>query len=276
MTKLTIRSSAAMGPLEVTVYPPDGDLVEFALSSSKTVHSITATAGRYAIVARHPNGSRLRQSVAVSDKDETVELSDKVPATDNQIMAPEVFRGQITRGESPEPRSPATPPWHARLAGSAGHVLDTALVRAAGAELGQPVSLFGLLDERPEALPFEFGVDKLRKESGHQRFALCLWQLEGGLWKEVDSNAVRGMVKGTQLSEDFLKVSLNVHGAPASLGLIDANGFGPIVGVPAFADGVEVTFVAKGLLVRAADRASTPRREPSSGCACHPGPARGG
>jgi hypothetical protein len=266
MTQLTVRSSAAMGPLEVTVYPPDGDPVEFALSSSKTAHSITAAAGRYAIVARRPNGSRLRQSVSISDKDETVELSAKVPATTNEFMAPEFLRGQITR-EPQEPQAhwlPGTAELRPRLAGAAGHALDAALVRAVGDALGRPVPLLGLLDEgRPGTLTdFALGVDVLRR--GQQRFALCLWQLEGGLWKQVDSSAARATVKGTHLSEDFLKVSLNALAAPASLGLLDENGFGPIVSVPPFADGVEVTFLAKGLLVRAADRVHTPggRRVP--------------
>ena len=44
--QLTVRSSAAMGPLEVTVYPPQGDPVEFALSSSNIAHSIAAAAGK--------------------------------------------------------------------------------------------------------------------------------------------------------------------------------------------------------------------------------------
>jgi hypothetical protein len=269
MTQLTVRSSAAMGPLEVTVHPPDGDPVEYALSSSKTAHSITVSAGRYAIVARRPNGSRLRQSVSISDKDETVELSEKVPPTTNEFMAPEVFRGQITR-EPQEPQAhwlPETPEWRrSRLAGAAGRALDAALVRAVGDALGRRVSVFGLLDEgRPGTLTdFALGLDALRKERGQQRFALCFWRPEGGIWKQVDSSAAREMVKGTHLSEDFLKISLNAHAAPASLGLLDENGFGPIVSVPPFADGVEVTFLAKGLLVRAADRARTPggRRVP--------------
>jgi kumamolisin len=265
MTQLTVRSSAAMGPLEVTVYPPTGDPSEFVLSSSNTAKSIAAASGRYAIVARRPNGSRLRQSVSISDKDATVELSEEVPATTNEFMTPEVLRGQVVPEEPQEPQEPQTPR-RAALAGAAGYTLDAALVRAAGAALGRPVSLFDLLDEgQPRKLTdFALAVDVLQKERGKQRLALCLWRLEGGVWKEIDGSAARQSVKRTYLSEDFLKVSLNTDGMLASVGLIDAKGFGPILCVPPFADGVGVTFVAKGLLVRAADRTRTPggRRVP--------------
>jgi hypothetical protein len=68
-------------------------------------------------------------------------------------------------------------------------------------------------------------------------------------WNEVKARAAAAIVKKTNISADFVKIALQPQGVPLSIGLIDTNGFGPIVNVPPFAEGLQVTAARRARLV---------------------------
>jgi hypothetical protein len=232
MSQITIRSDPSMGPLEVSIYPPDGEPIEFTLSSGLTQKVIPAQAGRYAIVARRPNGARLNKEVQVTGGDEIVLLSSAVGRSSNEPMSAETLRGQI-------PRAPAeSASWREALTVARGKRYPDANLVAASP---QSVSL-----------------------------RLRLWLLDKtGKWNALGAPSSANYVKDTIVAGDFLKVGLDCQGGERAasertgvtligLGLIDERGFGPIVNVPPFAERVEVSFLLKGILVRAADRTVNP------------------
>lgn len=125
MTTLTITSAPALGPLEVSVYPPEGDPVEFTLSSALTQKTVPAERpGRYTVVARRPNGARLRQSAQVGGEDASVSLSDAIGDTPNEFMQRETERGDIAeKATDPEP-----PRFGAPLSGVFADILRRAML----------------------------------------------------------------------------------------------------------------------------------------------------
>jgi tetratricopeptide (TPR) repeat protein len=252
MSQLIVSSEAVMGPLEVSVYPPDGDPIEFVLSSGQTEKSLSASPGRYAVVARRPNGTRLSKSVSVKDKDETVDLSAAVGQSPNEFMAVETKRGQVAR----DPMAPPQSPWHATLTGAAGSSLDTALTGAAEAALGTPIPMVGTPLASPELMAD--GLKALWEKRGQEKLALRLWRLDESDWSGVGVDAATAVWNSIEVSGDFVKIGLQPRGVPLSLGLIGTDGFGPVVNVPPYAEGVEITFLAKSVLIRAADRTVTP------------------
>lgn len=89
----------SLGPLSVEIVPEEGDSIEFALSSGYRQHKVEVFPGRYAVIARRPNGEHLRRMVTVSEgRSATVRLADAVPPSPNEFMVPETARGEITRG----------------------------------------------------------------------------------------------------------------------------------------------------------------------------------
>lgn len=94
---ITAGPGASLGPLSVEVIPETGDsLKEFSLSSGHLEEKIELSAGRYAVIARRPNGQRLYRSVTVeSGRPQTISLSDNMPASPNEFMEPERHRGQV-------------------------------------------------------------------------------------------------------------------------------------------------------------------------------------
>jgi hypothetical protein len=241
MSQLTIRSDPSMGPLEVSVYPPDGEPIEFTLSSGLTQEVIPAEAGRYAIVARRPNGARLNKTVQVEGGDETVLLSSAVGQSPNKFMIAETVRGQVTRASEAE----SAASWRdALIVARRKRYPDANLVAASPSS--KVTIEKSTAEEAPEAARAEI-------------LGLRLWLLdETGKWNALGTPSSGNYMKDTIAAGDFLKVGLDCKGALIGLGLIDAQGFGPIVNVPPFAERVEVTFLSKGVLAQAADRTANP------------------
>lgn len=247
MTTLTITSAPALGPLEVSVYPPEGDPVEFTLSSALTQKTVPALRpGRYTVVARRPNGARLRQSAQVGGEDASVSLSDAIGDTPNEFMQRETERGDIAeKATDPEP-----PRFGAPLSGVFADILGRAM-------LVQGFSGAPPRRKRPSRT----------KPSEAKSLVVRGWRFGGSRWLAIAPESQAPLGKINQ-SGEFLKLTINAQpvgsgqiGDILCFGLLDQSGFGPLVIVPPFTVPVELTFVAKGVSARADDRATSPGQQ---------------
>lgn len=256
MSSLTIQSDPSLGPLDVSIYPPSGDPIDFTLSSGQLQASVPAEAGRYAIVARRPNGARIIQNTVVGEKDETVFIKPEVGPSPNEFMTAETFRGQIRQDPALDPSLP----WRAALAGSAGAALRSAVLTASSFAKSEFVGVPAVTDITGSvAAAFASGLEAFRAAKRSETLDLRLWRLDAsGSWNADTASKPVEFVKKAMVSGDFLKLEIETHGGLLCLGLLDGQGFGPILNIPPFAEPIEVTFLSKGVLVQAADRMATP------------------
>jgi hypothetical protein len=84
----------------VEIIPETGDnLEEFVLSSVHQSQEVLVPPGRYAVIARRPNGERLYRSVTVEHgRPAKVDLAADLPASPNKFMSQETTRGEIAPG----------------------------------------------------------------------------------------------------------------------------------------------------------------------------------
>lgn len=165
MTELTVTSAPELGLLDVSVYPPTGDPIEFALSSTITTKTVPADSdGRYVVVARRPNGGRLRQSAVVKGQSETILLADVIGKSSNEFMQQEMSRGEIGVTEAGPVAQYAAP-----LSGALADILGRAMLPSLGfSTLRGPA-----FAPKPPLAP---------KES----LFLRGWRFDGAAWKAVD------------------------------------------------------------------------------------------
>ena len=103
------------------------------------------------------------------------------------------------------------------------------------------------------------GLEAFRAAKPLESLALRLWRWNASkCWEAVAASGSAGFVKKAMVSGDFLKLEIETRSELLCLGLLDMQGFGPIVNIPPFAEPVEVTFLSKGVLTQAADRMATP------------------
>jgi hypothetical protein len=242
VTLLTVHCRSDMGPLEVSVYPPEGDAIEFVLSSGRRSWSRKVDPGRYAVVARRPNGSRLQQVVVVGRTAKRVDLGNLVGHRPNEFLTKETLRGQVVRDLGASVRQP----WRALVEGAAGDALDSAALGAL-AHL-TPDSTPATRSRGSLRAREKVAWSALRKVERSKFLSLRLWTIGGSRGAEAE------VVRTANISSEFLKIALQPRGEAVAIGLLDEHGFGPIVNVAPFAEPVEITFLAKGLVVRAVDR----------------------
>ena len=244
MTQLTVMSSDQMGPLEVSVYGPADETFEFVLSSGKTEHSVPVNPGLYAVVARRPSGARLRQSVEVKDLDATVYLFQLVGSSPNEFMWNETLRGSVMRDSG----AALDAPWRSRLGDTGETVLRGALsstLSPFSLKLPQAGSLVDAIGGRAD--------ERLWERVQPASLTLRLWSLGERGWEDgaVDAAA---LAPQADVSSEFLKVIIRPRKQPLALGLLNDRGIGPIVNLPPFADGIEVSFLSRSLSSGASDR----------------------
>lgn len=270
MTSLTILSNAAMGPLEVTVYPPDGDPIDLTLSSGKTEDSVKVPSGRSTVVARWPSGVRIRRFVDIGEHGGELNLAEGFSRSPNEFMQDETLRGLITAQgqEAPTPTSSTEAPL-AILPAALHLQIDKALLGVAAA---YPTA-FGPAVTQPSPYPGEHlgkgnlpsaaidallrgDSDVVRTAQSSRSYQFFVWRRSDGLWL---SNGLGVRILGIEKSPDFYQVALDTTGlGPICMGLLDQDGLGPMVMLPAFRCGLKVTFLASGMLINRADRSATP------------------
>jgi hypothetical protein len=213
--------------------------------------SLEVQSGRYTVVARRPNGSRLRQTTVVGEADASVALSNAVGAAPNEFMQPEAERGEI----APVPTFPARSALGAPFSGVFADILGRAMLGG--------TRLSTLRRDNVVAGPaLDVGA-----VPAPNPLALRGWRFDGAHWLAL-GRADFARTGQTSLSGDFLKLAVQPRtagdGAPTEVlcfGLLDGSGFGPLVILTPFVEPVELTFVAKGAFAHAADRGATPGQQ---------------
>jgi hypothetical protein len=209
--------------LSVEVIPEQGDnLEEFALSSGEPTKKLFVPPGRYAVIARRPNGERLYRSVEVAkNKPATVNLAEGLLPAPDKFMLNEMARGEIAGGaQVGKDREPI-----GVLRGFAGQVLRsiTATSQATKSVLA-PASRI---------------------------WSLHTWDVRDGA---LQSSAPAKISFDGRSS--FLKIEPQAN--CCAVGLLNEKGFGPIIMSPPFRRPLHITFLAQGLVARAAARYSNP------------------
>jgi hypothetical protein len=223
--QITSQSTDSLGPLTVEVIPEDGDsLKEFVLSTQYRTHEISVPVGRYAVIARRPNGDRLYRSVEVkADPSAKVDLAAGLQTSANKFMQPEASRGEIAIERRSQISSKGRPDV---LRGFAGQTLAAFSSRGEGSVASTPTAQ-------------------------QRRWTLKAWNWPNQSWSQLGAahfNFERG--------RSVLKVVAEPH--CMALGLLDEAGFGPIVMTPPFRRRLHVTFLAECLHLRAAARYLNP------------------
>jgi hypothetical protein len=200
LTVTTAKAPYSLGPLTVEVIGPTGDSTEFTLTSSHREHQMEVDPGRYAVVARRPNGDRLRRHVSVAPgSPATVHLAEGLGPSPHEFMEPELMRGDI---------GPSVP-----------------------------------VEGRSALRPKFFGGAVLPQHPQEHRLTVRIWP-EG----RAPSRTIAHYLGGTCLK-------LRIPPGPwLAVGLMDEDGFGPIVFVPPLRAPVNVTFLSEAVAAKAAAR----------------------
>lgn len=243
MSTLRVTSAGQMGPLEVSVYGPQGETFEFLLSSGATEHSLDVSPGRYAVVARRPSGARLRESVEVEPQGATVDLVSLVGSSPNEFMVSETMRGSVTRDKAASLGSP----WRSRLGGIAESVLRDAVTQTV--RQIAPAIVSGPIGGAAVG-----AADLLWQRAQPVTWTLRLWALGKKGWKDAPEGPGSSLAHKADISSEFLKVIVQPRHTPLAIGLVDHHGLGPIVNLPPFAEGIELSFLSRSLSARATDR----------------------
>jgi endonuclease G, mitochondrial len=221
LSQLTVSSSAwqSLGPLSVEVIPEAGDSVEeFALSSANTKHTLTLPPGRYAVIARRPNGEKLFRSVLLQGSSAELSFSDRLPLSPNEFMQLETNRGEVAFDSK-------------------------------RADQGKFGVVRGFTEQRIATLGAASEHLELKHLSASGRWTLRVWGRPGA----IPPNPAEFSVEAGM---SFLKVTVN--SGCLAVGLVGENGIGPIVMTPPFRDPLHVTFPAECLQQPATPRYLNP------------------
>lgn len=228
---LTVTSEASppLGPLSVEVIPETGDsMEEFALSSLDHTHVISVPPGRYAVMARRPNGNRLLQSVVVKQgAPARVSFAESLMPSPNEFLQEETGRGEIASASAP----------------SKG---------------GRPVGLLrGIAAQSLQAVTTARLASNKSASHAKSTWTLQAWGTAG---EELTKESLAQLDSAPGVP--FLKVRTDKR--CLALGLCDDEGFGPIVITPPFRQPLHITFLAEALATRPAARYLNPsgRRAP--------------
>jgi len=221
---LTVSGDApfSLGPLSVEIIPENGEPIGFALTSNYREHTVDVTPGRCAVIARRPNQACFRQSVTVSaGMPVRVALAKDVPGSPNEFMWPETMRGEVTR------------------------VLRLDRLERSG-------MLNGFAAQTLKAITTARAPDEfVRLAAGQRAMRLRVWNLPeqeaaASVYADLDS----------EHASSFLKV--RIESGCLAVGLVDRDGFGPIVMTPPFRKPLDISFLAEGVATCAAERYLNP------------------
>jgi hypothetical protein len=239
MTTLTIHA-AALGPLTVEVIDSRGKRVaapQLMSSTRPRLEIPDVPAGELTVVATRPSGEQLLSTVEA--------YGDRV-ATDLHVagVSPHEFMSEATAFGLVRPApSGATPEVRGPRVDTSVSLPSSALAGTAGRNLAalgaSPV--FG----RDEAATFDglFATaanEELAAIPG--RYTLASWEWFDGRWRRADP-----LSSNLNADSGFFQVRFGHTDVPLALGLLDSLGYGPIVIVPPFKSGIDITFLAEGL-----------------------------
>lgn len=245
MTKLTIGTKEPLGPLAIDVIGARGQRVSKGLTLSSSQHSTVVgdlDPGQYTFIATRPSGERLIQTA--------------------EVGGPE-WHVYIVSGE-PSPREFLTEATQFGLVDSTFAQRESNLEMVMGNVPPSANNAIRTLSALSDADAFNFATFKLATDltGGDGLMAakrspyryLVYWIFDKGRWLTLAGPTpfdVRG-------EGEYLQVAVR-SSKPVALGLLHDGSLGPIVIVPPFHDGVDVTFLASGVEMDwNADRVANP------------------
>ena len=255
MAELLISTEPDFGPLSVEVVAATGEPLTSrpVLLSSMQTSTIfyDLMPGPYAVVGTRPSGETLVKRVTLGPNNGVAKFeSHASPQQESPSEA--VVRGMVPfvlAEISEDPSASRLRTFNTRLfPSSAGRNLQTLLVPKISAELG--------LQETGRTRGLDRGhFGEPVTEGKPAQLTFRQWRLVGNKWRDVP-DAIR-----FNLEPAIAEVSVDSGHAdqPRAFGLIDDNGFGPIVVSPSFGRGLRISFLADGLSAGyAAERVSNP------------------
>ena len=248
MPSLVISSAASLGPLSIEVFGPTGahqNSSPILLSSAVSTATLPDLAkGTYAIVATRPNGEALVRQVKV-EAQPTNAFIDIVTGNQDSFLWQEAQRGFVPTASPSEtvrlPNSLSSTGFANSVSGAARATLESIAANNA---------------VQAELLPGSRGPQQPDADAGQGAlYDLCSWEFVNGSWSE------REPIDPTDVTPDYVRVPTGggIGTSATAYALLDQSGFGPIVVVPRFRDGLSLTFLAEGLSAQgSADRAQNP------------------
>jgi hypothetical protein len=178
--------------------------------------------GRYAVIARRPNGARLYRSVIVKDSTgAALSFSDQLPPSPNEFMQAETNRGEV-----------AVDPDRRGLEGHFGVVQ-------------------GYAEQAVKSVNTGFELRELAQPAAPQQWTLRIWAA-----RNSDSGALASAHYHVDAGASFLKIT--TRPGCFAVGFLNQDGIGPIVMTPPFHDPLHLTFPAECLLPQVAPRYVNP------------------
>ena len=253
MGEISISTKGSMGPLSVEIVALSGEQLSeqpILLSASHPRDIVrNVPQGEYAVIATRPTGETLVERVKVADRQARVVFR-------RHGHSPQEFlRGAAERGLVP--------------------TLDTGLARGGSlkqmSDRGEPMlgftgtsaqTLRALIKQSGPSSDGRLDLASIVADLPARRFALRHWELRGGRWHAASLPVYA-------LGADYLQVQVRNRQPPGkwrreaavqahAVALLGDGGFGPHVIVPAFREGLDLTFSADALLPESADRVTNP------------------
>ena len=280
MPELRITSPRDLGPLTLQLLTARGQTLPppEMLTSQRREVTVEAPAGDYVVIATRPNGQTITSEVTVTPTVDGGRCDISVDVNSpNEFMYDATDRGLVP-GTNPQLRDSVEGSasqfqftYRVGVSGDAGRAL-TALAAAPSASTAitsvgsvfQPASRRAGPDGLWRADSRSYVAQSFAPDASPEApksLWLRRWIEVEGHWRPHQSdvsfpeiNIGRGYVRV------YPKFYGSMYGGPTcAVGLVDEDGFGPVVVVPPFTDGMDVVFLADGLAASSvANRISNP------------------
>lgn len=245
MTRLTIGTKEPLGPLAIDVIGARGQRVSEGLTLSSSQRSTVVgdlDPGQYTFIATRPSGERLIQTAEVGGPERHVDIVSDEPS-------PREFLNEATQFGLVD----------STFAGRESNLkMVVRNVRPSANNAIRSLSALSAADAFNSttfklATDLTGGADLMAAIRSPYRY-LVYWIFDRGRWRTLAGPTpfdVRG-------EGEFLRVAVR-SSKPLALGLLHDGNLGPIVIVPPFRDGIDVTFLASGVeMDENADRVANP------------------
>lgn len=285
MPTLSITAPDLLGPLTLQLLTARGRALPSPpmLTSTRRHVTVEAAVGDYVVIATRTTGQTITADASVKPAGGEARLGEAV-ASPNEFMSDAAARGFVPGIDRTRPQVPPTISLQNRIgvSGDAGRVISALIAAPRTKSSFNDRYEFQLDTFDPDRLrlptslqrswvtnvdvgyPSKSLVARTLDEDGGARVTplwICTWTWSEGRWQ-------RDLHTKALVTEDvgpgYLRISFQGGEYPRrkptrAIGLVDPKGYGPIVVVPPFAQGVDVVFLADGLTAaRGANRITNP------------------
>lgn len=240
MTTVSLKSPD-LGPLTIEVLDERGKslVAPMLMSSSQSILEIRdLPQGNLTIVATRPSGEQLLSPIAANEANVNAYL--EVPG-----RSPHEFMSEATSLGLVRPRPPETV---SEYLGLAPDRLSSLLISTVGGTAGRNLVALGaspVFASRSVAA-FDGGLFPKSEPPAYEAVpdyhTLASWEWSDGRWRRTPLPH-----QNLNAGSAYLQLRLWGTETPMALGLLDGLGYGPIVIVPPFRQGIDITFLAEGL-----------------------------